>query len=130
MDARRFAMAASVIVAVGIAAYVFIPSPETPGYRDAGRSQAPVGSEIHSLPRDRFVLSWSAGPPGSTYSVRLSTADLELLFTTGGLTRPEIVVPARVFEDVPDGAQLLWQVEMVEPSGQRAASQTYTVKLE
>lgn len=129
MDTRRFALAASVVVAVGIAAYMIIPTQEPP-YREVADSRAPVAGVSGSLPRDSFLLRWSPGPQGSTYALRLSTADLKPLFVKEGLTRPELIVPAAVFEGIATGTQLLWQVEVWRPNGQRSASETYTVTLE
>ncbi|MET0985136.1 MAG: hypothetical protein ABW034_06995 [Steroidobacteraceae bacterium] len=130
MDTRRFALAASLFVAVGIAAYMIIPTQEAPPYREVADSRAPVAQVSGSLPRDRFLLRWSPGPQGSTYALRLSTADLKPLFAKEGLTHPEFIVPAAVFEDVATGAQLLWQVEVWRRSGQRSTSETYAVTLE
>lgn len=127
---RRFAVAASVVVAVGIAAYVTIPDRDFLGYRQAIDVRAPVAMTSENLPRDHFVLRWSPGSQGVTYAVRLSTVELRSLFVEEGLTRAEIVVPAEIFDGVSDGTPLLWQIEVREPDGQRRVSQTYTVTLQ
>ncbi|HEU5135762.1 MAG TPA: hypothetical protein VFU13_11505 [Steroidobacteraceae bacterium] len=124
----RYAAAASVMVAVGLTAYFVRPGYEQPPqYRDVANGQAPVSRIGERLSRRQFVLRWSAGPEGSTYAVRLTTADLVLVFEKQDITGVELAVPAAMLEKVPAGEPLLWQVEVHLPNGQRVTSQTFVV---
>jgi hypothetical protein len=114
---------------VGFAAYLVVPLHEQPQYRDVLHKDAPVSRVTGSLTRDRFLLRWSAGPRESTYVLRLTTADLVPLLVEQDLTRPEFMVPAAALKDVASGAQLLWQVEVQLPNGERIASETFVVTL-
>jgi hypothetical protein len=127
----RFAMAASVILAVGLTTYFVRQGPEeSPQYRDAAHRLAPVSRTGDKLLRNNAVLRWSPGPDGSTYAVRLTTADLGLVLEKQDITSVELAVPAAVLEKVPPGEQLLWQVEVRLPDGQRISSETYVVTLD
>jgi hypothetical protein len=127
----RFALAASVILAVGLVTYLVIPvDHETPQYREVVDPLAPVSAIGSTLPRDQFVLRWSAGPPGTTYLVRLSTADLASLLVKSDIAVTELVVPGPVLANVKTGEELLWQVEAQLPDGRRVVSQTYVVRVE
>jgi hypothetical protein len=128
--AWRSAIAASVVLVAGVATYIALPvGDEGPRYRDAAESLAP-DSLVSSLPRDRFVLKWSPGPQGSTYSVRLSTADLALLLVQQNIAGPELTVPASALAHVKSGERLLWQVEVRLPNGQQVPSETYVVTVQ
>lgn len=127
----RFALAASVILAVGLMTYLVVPFDQgTPQYRDAVDPLAPVTAIGSTLPRDQFVLRWSAGAAGTTYLVRLSTADLASLLVKSDITATELLVPSSVLANVKAGEELLWQVEAQLPDGRRVASQTYVVRVE
>jgi hypothetical protein len=127
----KFALAASVILAFGVAAYFVMPGQEEgPQYRDAAHPLAPVSQTGERLSRDRFVLRWSPGPEGSTYAVRLATTDLVPVLEKQDITSAELTAPRTTLEKVPTGEQLLWQVEVRLPNGQRIASPTYVVTLD
>jgi hypothetical protein len=127
----RFAMAASVVLAVGLTTYFVRQGPEeSPQYRDAAYQLAPVSRSGDKLSRNSAVLRWSPGPEGSTYAVRLTTADLVLVLEKQDVTTAELTVPVAVLQNLPSGEQLLWQVEIRLPNGQRITSQTYVVTLD
>ena len=127
----KFALAASVILAVGLSTYfVRQGHEESPQYRDAAHRLAPVSRTGDRLSRNSAVLRWSPGPEGSTYAVSLTTADLVPVLEKQDITSVELVVPAAMLEKIPSGEQLLWQVEVRLPNGQRIASQTYVVTLD
>jgi hypothetical protein len=127
----HFALAASVILAVGLVTYLVIPVDQgTPQYREGVDPLAPVSAIGSTLPRDQFVLRWSAGPPGTTYIVRLSTADLAPLLVKSDIAVTELVVPGSVLANVKAGEELLWQVEAHLSDGRRVVSQTYVVRVE
>ena len=127
----HFALAASVILAVGLVTYFVIPVDQgTPQYREGVDPLAPVSAIGSTLPRDRFVLRWSAGPPGTTYMVRLSTADLAPLLDQSDIVATELVIPGSMLANVKAGEQLFWQVEARLPDGRRVASHTYAVRVQ
>jgi hypothetical protein len=129
--AWRSALAASVILAAGFATYLALPVRQgTPEYRDAVEPLAPRSVVTGSLPREQFVLRWTPGPQGSTYSVRLSTADLAMLFEQQNIATPELSVPAAALAPVKSGDTLLWQVELRLPGGQQITSETHVVTLQ
>ena len=129
--AWRSALAASVILAAGFATYLALPLRDgTPEYRDAAESLAPRSLVTGRLPRDQFVLKWTPGPQGSTYSVRLSTAELVMLFEQQNVASPELSVPAAALAPVKSGDSLLWQVEVRLPGGQQITSETHVVTLQ
>jgi len=131
MPGWRSAIAASVVLAAGVFGYLALPvRDEIPRYRDAPEPLAPTSLVTGSLPRDRFILRWSPGPRGSSYSVRLSTADLAPLLEQQNLESPELSVPASALAQVKSGDQLLWQVEVRLPNGQQIPSETYVVTLQ
>jgi hypothetical protein len=127
----RFAFAASVVFAVGVVTYLALPvRDEVPQYRDAAEALAPKSLVMGSLPRERFLLRWSPGPQGSIYSVRLSTADLAPLLMQQDIANPELLIPTSALAKVNSGDQLLWQVEVRLPNGQRIPSETFVVTLQ
>jgi hypothetical protein len=128
---RRTALAASVVLALGVGSYVALSvRDDAPRYRDAADPQTPASLVTGALPRDRFVLRWSPGPPGSSYSVRLSTADLGLLLEQPGITASELAVPTSALAQVKSGDRLLWQVEVLLPDGRRIPSETQVLTLQ
>ncbi|HEU4780459.1 MAG TPA: hypothetical protein VFS58_11310 [Steroidobacteraceae bacterium] len=124
----RLALAASVVVAAGLAAHFLIPvKDQQPQYRQPADSSAPTSLTAEKLARDRFLLQWSAGPAGSSYTLRLSTTQLAPLFFEQDITTSRFLVPASVLTNVESGQQLLWQVEIRLPDGRRVVSDTYLV---
>lgn len=126
----KFAMAASVIVSVGLLTHFALREDETPQYRDVIDSIAPKSLVSDGLPRDQFVLRWSPGPAGSTYTVRLSTQDLAVLLEQQDIYGSEFLVPSAALEGVASGEQVLWQVEARLPDGKRLSSETFVVAVE
>jgi hypothetical protein len=127
----HFALAASVILAVGLVTYLVIPVNQgTPQYREGADPLAPVSAIGGTLPRDQFVLRWSAGPPGTTYLVRVSTADLAPLLDQSNIAATELAIPGSALANVKAGDQLFWQVEAQLPDGRRVASHTYVVRVQ
>jgi hypothetical protein len=58
------------------------------------------------------------------------TADLQLLAMPGDLSTAEVVLDQAVLSNVPGGASILWQVDVVLPTGQRMTSTTFTTPVE
>jgi hypothetical protein len=81
-------------------------------------------------PRDRFVLSWTAGPEGSFYDVRVMSEQLEPLTRVRGLDRSEFRVPEDVLAELPSGARILWQVTAHLPDARTVESDTFFALVE
>jgi hypothetical protein len=119
-------VAAALVVGVPLV----LDSPET-SYRDAapGVIQSRI-AEDSPLPRSACVLRWSAGPPGSRYSIHVTTPELETLARARGLETAEFPVPETALEALPQGARILWQVEAAYPDGTRVTSPTFVSRIE
>jgi hypothetical protein len=130
LPARAAALAASVLLAAGIGTWFALPGgQQAPGYRDSVDPLAPVARTSGSLSRDAFSLEWSPGPPDSTYSVRLTTADLTVLLERHGVAGSTLLVPPSVLAATKSGERLLWQVEIHLPDGRRIPSETQVLTL-
>jgi hypothetical protein len=102
-----------------------------PQYRDNTerleiRSQIPEGSV---LPRQQAVLSWSAGPPGSFYEVRVLTREAREVAVEADLEEPRYQVPPAALEGLPAGTVLYWQVKTLHPDGTTGVSKTFSIRL-
>ena len=82
------------------------------------------------LPREAFRLRWTPGPTGSRYQIRVTTDDLQLLAMPVDLTAAETVLDPAVLANVPAGATVLWQVDVLLPTGQRITSPTFLTRVE
>ena len=123
--------AAALLIAV-IAGLLFqLSSPVEERFRNADRyvvtSLVPPQA---TLPRDAFLLRWTAGPAGSRYHLRVTTEDLKILTTVSDLPTPEFVVPGDRLAALPSGSQVFWQVDVVLPAGDRVSSQTFAVTVQ
>lgn len=99
-----------------------------PGFRGTRglQSELPPGA---SLPRDDFRLRWTAGPAGATYTLTVTTEDLDVLVSVRGLDRPEYRVAPEALFRLPAGTRLRWRVVAEMPEGGSTASPTYEVTL-
>jgi hypothetical protein len=132
---RWYRLAAAAVLcaaAVGLGV-IYWPSGKAPVpiYR------APEGQSLRStvdadepLPREHFVLRWTAGPEGTFYDLRVLGARLEPLVRVEGLDRPEYTVRAEALEQLPAGTRVLWQVTAHLPDGQRIESETFFAVIE
>jgi hypothetical protein len=127
----RLAAAAVVFVGIGIAIVTQIDRDSGDTFRDPNRSavESLIPAEA-ALPRDAFRLSWTPGPEGSRYDVRVTTDDLQVLESVSGLTTPELLVDDAVLSSVARGARVLWQVDVTLPGGERVSSQTFVVRVQ
>lgn len=82
-----------------------------------------------TLSRDAFVLSWTAGPPGTLYDVTLTRDDLTPLWSAENLETAEAVVPERMLADVAPGERLVWRVRAVMPDATTVDSPAFRVTL-
>jgi hypothetical protein len=127
--ARWVPLAAAAILVLAIG-WQIIPWRDEPGYRSAnGRSLMSQLQADAPLPRAKPVLRWS-NIEGARYSVRVLSAELELLEEASELTRPEYTLSTATLNRLPRGAPLLWQVEARVPGSPLLISPTFTVRLD
>lgn len=109
--------------------------PDWPGHESSYRATQdewlrPAFEADRPLDRERAVLAWSAGPPGTTYELRVTTESLDVVFTIRHLDRPEATVPAGALEGIPDRGRVLWQVTAHLPDGTEVDSRTFITPLD
>lgn len=128
---QRVAAAATVVIAVAFTVMVVVPTrdPATQ-YRTAADPTVPTSTSAERLPRERFLLQWTPGPAGSTYALRLSTIELQIVYSQASIAQTEFVVPGDALANVKSQSQLLWQVEAQTPGGDRIVSDTFEVTVE
>lgn len=125
------AATAIVLLVAGIYVRQTVIAPRAPVYREAEkfipRSMVP---EDQPLSRHNCLLRWSVGPEGSRYDLRVTTQELEVVVAVKDLEFPEYEIPEAMVRDLPPGAKLLWQVEVVLPDGGRLSSATFILHLQ
>lgn len=124
---RQLALAAaSIVAAVGLGWFAL--------HREVGQEAALRATEpaIKSLledgtalPRERFLLRWTPGPPGTIYDVEVGTTSLKLVSRGVALTAAEYLVPASSLESLAPGTSIAWRVEATLPDGRVVASVTH-----
>lgn len=133
---RRWRWMAGLAAAAAVTAGIVAPLLYTQHRRQPasmrGLNAAEVASRLgdaEALPRERFLLRWSAGPDSSLYDVVVSDGDLNVLFRGRQLETPELLVPEAAFEPLASGAEVLWRVEVLAPDGSRQSSETFVQRL-
>jgi len=120
------AAAAALVLATTIGVVSILNRPPGDEFRTSrGTVVESLVPAVEPLPRDGFRLRWTPGPAGSRYDVRVTTEDLRVLATVADLTAPEFVLAPAALEGVPDGARVLWQVDVSLPNGERITSPTF-----
>lgn len=99
-----------------------------PVYRAGERVAIAVESDP-VLPRDRFVLRWSAGPRGTTYDVVVTTADLDSIAAEYGVETRTFTVDPKALSHVPKGGIVLWRVNAHLPDGRTASTATVSTRV-
>lgn len=141
------ALAAAVLVVVGLRLLAPDgPAPE-PVWRDgdaiggggggggigASATLVPEGGDGALLPRGAFVLRWrepgTHRDPSTRYTVRITTADLGLVYEDSDLESPHASVPEAALAPWPAGTTFYWQVEARSPDGGRISSPAVRVVL-
>jgi hypothetical protein len=123
-------LAALLVLSVGAGLLQLRQAP-TDTFRDSGRYVVePLVVSDATLPRDRFVLRWKAGPDGSRYQVRVTTDDLRVLTTAADLSTPELTVPPERLSELAAGSRVLWQVVVALPGGESVSSETFVVRVQ
>jgi hypothetical protein len=122
-------LAAAAVLAAAAAGVIWLRAPEPPAYREPS-STAVASQTAATLPRDRFVLRWTATAPDARYAVWVTTEALAAVDAARGLERPEHTVPASALAELPAGAVLRWRVEATRPGGEVVRSPAFSVRLE
>lgn len=126
------AAAAVLIVAVALGLQFTGPWLERQAvYRaQEGAWLTPETADGAALPRDDFVLRWNAGPQGTSYDIRVTTEDLDLLAQGRMLQVNEFRVPEEALAALSAGERLFWQVTAHIPDGRRVDSDSFLVVVE
>ncbi len=125
------ALATAALVLLGLGVFLRQGTDNPPVIR--GGDTVSIVSQVPEdapLPRERCVLRWSGGPPGTRYSLQLSSEDLSVVHREDSLTLGEYAVPARVLSALPPGTKLLWQVEARLPDGEVRRSATFVNRVQ
>lgn len=133
---RRFALAATVILAVAVAALwaasAGLDRGADPGettLRGAGPQIESLTSQKLPLSRTDPVLRWS-GPEGARYDLVVSDERGRPVYRAEGLTGTAHPLPPEVVDGLPSGSVLSWQVIALLPDGSDRTSRTFRVTLE
>jgi hypothetical protein len=125
------AAAALVVAVVGLSLVLRDGPGSPPSYRtQEGEWLQPITAEGATVPRDDFVLRWTAGPEGTTYDVGVTTEDLRLLARETRLEAAELRVAAEQFSGLVPGTPIFWQVTAHLPDGRTVDSASFKVLLE
>ncbi len=135
--ARRIRVARQSVLGLAAAAAVVLVAtqllrqpPSTAPAMRSGAAESVRSLTAPSLPRQAFVLRWSAGPPETRYALNVLTEDLQPLFRASGLRTAEHQVPGEALARVPSGAQVVWTVEASLPDGRRLESSAFLTRVE
>jgi len=126
------AAAAVLVVAVaGVGIMWIAPDEQEPAYRTIeGEWLRPEIPLEEPLARDDCLLRWTPGPMGSTYKVRVTSENLEIISVGRWLDEPEFLVSATALEELPPGSRIFWQVSARLPDGHRVDSASFISRIE
>jgi anti-sigma factor RsiW len=130
---RNWGLAAAAALAMAFFGVQYFQSQQpttAPEYRGGERTVSSLVAEGKPLPRERFVLRWSAPAPGTAYDVQVSTEDLRVVANAEGLKTTEYQVPASALADLPAGSRLFWKVEADLPAGDHISSKTFVTPVQ
>ncbi|HSK75954.1 MAG TPA: zf-HC2 domain-containing protein [Thermoanaerobaculia bacterium] len=129
--AAAAAMAAGILIVVGIQTRDRSDLMQEPGYRNEQRTEVrSLLPEGQALPRQAAELRWSPVPGASLYNVQVTTEDLRVVASQESLSKTEYRLPESALTGLPAGSQILWQVEAVFPDGTRQTSETFFTTLQ
>jgi len=125
----RWALAAAAILAALAIPVLLLRAPaREPVFRSVEGPEI-VDASPAVLSRDSFTLEWSGAPEGSTYDVRVMTADLAELTAAFRLREPRLHVTADSLSELAPGDVVLWQVTSYLPDGRQLVSLTFSTTL-
>lgn len=121
------AVAATVMVAAGLGAYLLIPDRDGSAVYRTQESEwlQPAIADGSSLPRDDFVLEWGSGPEGTWYDIRVVGEDMKPLARGTRLRQAEFVVAEELLGSLQPGSVVYWQVTAHLPDGRTLESQSF-----
>ena len=128
---RNWGLAAAAALALVFVGVQWFQRPQPGGsvYRGEQAGIRSLVADGQALPRDRFLLKWSApaaATAGTTYAVEVSTEDdLRVVSNAEGLKATQYQVPASALAGLPAGSRLLWKVETDLPEGSHVKSPTF-----
>lgn len=129
------ALAAMVVVAVGISRLVAPVSDPPPVVERAGEEETAIVSLIASgegVTRDDCTLRWQTTEAWreARFSFYLMTADLSPIDEAHDLEEKVYQVPRVALKDLPAKSRLVWRVEATRQDGTRATSETFDIVIE
>lgn len=129
---RNWGLAAAAVLALAVFGVQWAQQIKVePTYRGDGVTIQSLVDEGQSLPRQQFLLRWSAPEtPGATYDVEVSTEDLRVIATGDDLRNPQFLVPAHALAGLPPGARLLWKVDAELSQGGHMTSNTFVTTVD
>ena len=129
---RTWGLAAAAVLALAVFGVQWAQQTRVePTYRGGEVTIQSLVEEGQSLPRQQFLLSWSAPEtPGATYDVEVSTEDLRVVASGDDLREPQFLVPANALAGLPPGARLLWKVDAELPEGGHVTSTTFVTTVQ
>lgn len=124
---RNWGLAAAAVLALAVVGVQFVPkNTDAPAYRGDGATIQALVEEGRPLPREQFLLRWSAlETPGTTYDVEVSTEDLRVIASGDDLREPQLQIPESALTGLPSGARLMWNVDAELPQGGHVRSNTF-----
>lgn len=128
----------TIAAAAALVLWMAAPTPPAPPSSDptlrAPQEQPLLSTEIEAgiaVPRTDFRLHWQSDVEGaSSFTVRVTTQDLQPIYEANDLSTTAVQVPQTALESVAAGTVLLWRVEAVEPGGRRHASEIWELTVE
>jgi hypothetical protein len=133
---QRFALAATVILAVAVAALWAAQGwleEEAPVPRSDPRGTIEsLTPDERPLPREEPVLRWR-GPEGVEdlrYDLTVTTERFDPVARADRLETTAYPLPAEAIADLPSGSVLLWRVEARSPDGSSVGYRTFRIRLE
>jgi len=124
----RWLVAAAAFVllfATALPLHRWLTRPDRPAVRGTFGEIFSLVAEGERLPRERCLLRWSPGPPGTSFRLRVLTDDARELVAVDGVDQPEYLIEEESLLALPSGARLLWRVEATLPEGRHLVSPTF-----
>jgi hypothetical protein len=129
---RNWGLAAAAVLGLSVVGLQFARQANDGAiYRGGQETIQSLVEEGQSLPREQFLLRWSAPEtPGATYDVEVSTEDLRVIASGDDLREPQLLVPASSLAGMPAGTRLLWKVDADLPEGGHRTSTTFVTTVQ